>query len=72
MKEYQMTQDQMDKILEACRPIPFIIVGGIGPPSQQQMANSAWCSLGKEMGFDGMSVLPSDKGKLYFTAEKIK
>ena len=48
-KNFEMSEEQMNKILEASKPIPYIIVGGIGPPSQQEMANSAWEKLGKEM-----------------------
>ena len=36
--------------------------------SPQKNANRAWCALGNELGFDGMSVQPSDRGKRFFTA----
>ena len=29
----------------------------------------AWCELGRRMGFQGMTVKPTEKGKLFFTAE---
>ena len=32
-KEYEMTEAQLAKLLEACRPVPYIIVGGIPPRS---------------------------------------
>ena len=28
-KEYEMTQAQLDKILDACKPVPYIVVGGM-------------------------------------------
>ena len=66
--EYQMTQEDYDKIIEACRPVPMIMLH-IGPfRSQQDNANDAWAELGSRMGFESMTVLPSEKGKLYFTA----
>ena len=69
-KEFTMTQQQMDKLLEACRPVPYMIFGGMPPRSPQQNANDAWCALGQEMGFDGMSVQPvAGKSELHFTAE---
>lgn len=65
---YRMTQEQYDKIIEACRPVPYMIVGGMAPRSPQENANDAWCALGRAMGFDGMSVQPVRGDHLAFTA----
>lgn len=69
-KEYEMSQEQLDKILDACKPVPYMIIGGMAPRSTQENANAAWSSLGQEMGFDHMSVKPSNKGNKFFTAEE--
>ncbi len=68
-KEFEMSQEQFDKILEASRSVPAIALhcGPISSP--QENANLAWKSLGVEMGFDGMTVQPTGKGNLFFTAE---
>jgi hypothetical protein len=68
MIEFEMTQEQLDKLLERCKPVPYIIVGGMPPRSQQQNANDAWAALGNEMGFDPTTVHPCGKGDLFFTA----
>lgn len=68
-REFEMTQAQLEVLLEACRPVPYMVIGGHPPPSTQENANRAWCALGKELGFDGMSVRPSTKGERFFTAE---
>ena len=68
-REYEMTKTDLKKLLAACRPIPYIIVGGLPPPSPQETANRAWEELGRRMGFDAMSVRPSKKGQRFFTAE---
>lgn len=67
-KEYEMTAEQFEKLIEACRPVPMIMLQCGPPSSPQENANRAWCALGKELGFDGMSVEPSPKGKRFFTA----
>ena len=55
--EFEMTEEQHSKLIEACQPVPYIIVtGGAGPPSPQRNANAAWQSLGDEMGFKHMTV----------------
>ena len=68
-REYEMTGAQLDKLYKACQPVPYLIVGGQPPPSQQEMANYAWRALGAELGFDFMTVTPSSKGDRFFTAE---
>lgn len=71
-KEYEMTQEQLSRILEACKPVPYILgIGGVKPASPQENANRAWAALGKEMGFDPMSVRPNGKGDRFFTADAL-
>ena len=68
-KEYEMTQGDLDKILEACKPVPYIVIGGVVPRSQQENANAAWAELGSRMGFDHMTVRGVDgKGNRVFSA----
>ncbi len=68
---YEMTQKDLDEIMIACAPVPYMVVGGHEPSSPQENANRAWARLGDKMGFDSMSVKPSSKGDRFFTAEPI-
>ena len=66
---YEMTEADLAELMESMKPVPCIMVGGIGPRSQQENANAAWARLGAKMGFDPMSVRPCDgKGCRFFTA----
>lgn len=66
---YEMTEADETALLEACRAVPYIVVGGHAPRSQQENANAAWAELGKRMGFDHMSVQPiRGKGTRFFSA----
>jgi len=69
---YEMTQSDLDAILEACsRPAPVISFDGVHDafPSQQENANRAWAALGEKMGFDYMTVQPiASKGHRFFSA----
>lgn len=68
-REYEMTQDDLDTIMDACKPVPYMVIGGVIPRTPQQNANDAWGRLGSKMGFDGQTVQPvSGKGELFFTA----
>lgn len=66
--EYEMTQADLEAILAACKPVPYMVIGGRPPPSQQENANAAWASLGQKMGFDPMTVQPNGKGDRFFMA----
>lgn len=69
-KEFKMTEKQVKDILQASKPVPYLVFDGRGPTSPQEIANMAWRKLGEELGFDYMTVQPiSGKGQEYFTAE---
>ena len=73
-KTFTMTEEQKDTLLAAMKPTPVMYLSGGTPmgPSQQDNANAAWRKLGKEMGFDGMTVeaIPNECD-LHFTAEVV-
>ena len=72
MKEYKMTEEQYSKLIDACKPTPVMFLSGGKPMfnSPQENANHAWELLGKELGFDHMTVSAvSGKSDSYFTAE---
>lgn len=58
LKTYKMTEEQLETILKACKPTPIMYISGgqrIGGTPQEN-ANSAWAKLGREMGFQFMTV----------------
>lgn len=66
---YEMTQADLDRILDACKPVPYMVIGGHEPRSQQENANAAWAELGQRMGFDHMTVQPvHGKTQRFFSA----
>lgn len=70
-KEFELTQGDLDGVIAAiqrARNTPLIALQCGMPESPQEAANSAWKALGKEKGFDGMSVEPSKKGDLFVLA----
>jgi hypothetical protein len=70
---YEMTETQETRLLDAMRSTPAIMVGGMTGRSQQERANDAWAELGKEMGFDHMTVQPRNGyGQRHFTEYPVK
>lgn len=67
--EYEMTEGDLKAILDACKPVPVMMIGGTTPSSTQENANRAWAGLGERMGFDSTTVQPiAGKGNRFFTA----
>jgi len=69
-REYEMTQEQVDILLSASQPVPYMVIGGVAPDSPQERANREWKLLGEQMGFQWDTVRPIDgKSMNFFTAE---
>lgn len=72
MKDYEMTQEQLDELIASCKATPVMMIGGVSiGKSAQENANDAWARLGNEMGFDHMTVRPNGRGERFFTARPI-
>ena len=71
-KEFKMSKVQLEKLLDACKPVPYMIMSGIVPCSPQENANRALHYLGSEMGFDSLTVRPVPGEDMdVFTAEEV-
>ena len=68
-KELLLNDEQYERLLNASKPVPYMIIGGIEPRSPQENANDAWRALGQELGFDYMSVRPVAGEPRKFTAD---
>ena len=69
-KEFEMTEEDLEDLLKAAEPVPLIMLHIPGAnPTPQERANRVWQRLGNKMGFEFMSVQPSNKGDRFFTAE---
>lgn len=66
---YEMTEEDLAAIIDACKSTPVIMIGSYTPASPQENANRAWAKLGEKMGFDHLTVEPiPGKGHRFFTA----
>lgn len=72
-REFELSEQQYARVLEACAPLAAIMVGGTMPETSQTRANRVWAALGVEMGFEPMTVLPINGcGPRFFTAEEVE
>jgi hypothetical protein len=68
---YEMTEDDLKELLDACKPTPVMFLSGGRPigGTPQENANRAWKNLGEKMGFDYMTVRSiNGKGDRFFSA----
>jgi len=74
MQNFEMTDDQLAKIRDACKPTPVMFLSGGRPmgTTPQENANRAWAELGKELGFKPMTVRPRGDNPRCFSAETIE
>lgn len=71
-REFEMSEDDLAQILDACKPTPGMFLSGGQPMAgtPQENANRAWRRLGEKLGFDYMTVQPvPSKGQRFFVAE---
>jgi len=71
-KEFVLTDEQLERLLDACKPVPLIMIQCGTPSSPQENANAAWKALGEEMGFKYMTVRPASGDQKRFTAETLE
>jgi hypothetical protein len=68
-REFELSEAQHAKLMEAARPVPVMWIGG-PPSSVQENANHAWRRLADELGFVWDTVRPvPGKSDRFFTAE---
>jgi hypothetical protein len=57
-KEYEMSEDELAELLDACKSVPCMMIGDYVPRTPQENANLAWQALGSKLGFDYLTVEP--------------
>jgi len=71
-KNYEMSQEDLDTLLNACKYAPLIMLQCGMPPSPQERANNAWKAIGKKYHCDYLTIKPTGNGDRFFSAEPEK
>ena len=70
-KEFELTQEDLDSILEASKPTPVMYLSGgqLMGGTPQENANRAWQQMGEKYGFVWDTAQPIDgKNQRFITA----
>lgn len=60
MQNYMLTEAEYAELIEASKPVPYIIANGIAPISPAARVNEIWARIGRDRGFDPMTAHPAD------------
>lgn len=58
--KYRLSEEDHKRLLEASRPVSYMVIGGHPPPSPYDNAMAVWRDLGQKMGFEWRTVEPTD------------
>jgi hypothetical protein len=73
MEEFEMSQEQLDVLMDSTKAVPMIAINCGTTMSQQERANRAWQSLSLELGFEHMTARPArGKSNRFFEAIRSK
>jgi len=61
-QQFRMSEEQYGRLVEASKPVPYMVFGGMEPISPREKAEAVWRELGDEMGFDWTTVEPPTNG----------
>lgn len=61
-KQYRMTDEELQSVLDASKPVPYLVFGGMAPPSPQENVNRAWAAIARAHGVRQMSIGPASTG----------
>ena len=67
-REYVLTEAQVARLKNAGAPVMVIVVGTIPPMSPAENILEAWLEIGGELGFDGRTAEPTEKGEAVISA----
>jgi hypothetical protein len=50
MADYRMTDEELEELKKASRPVPYLIMGGMPPPSPRENAMRVWRKIAQRVG----------------------
>lgn len=62
MRQYRLTDEELESILNASKPVPYMIIGGHAPASSQENSNRAWQAVAAAHGFEWDSACDAGTG----------
>jgi hypothetical protein len=64
MKTYELTEKEFQELVDASKPVPYIIVGGRAPMSPYERAMLVWDKVAKRVNCERDTIEAYDKNNL--------
>lgn len=72
MKTYRLTDEELKQIMDASKPVPYMVIGGVPPSSPRDNAMAVWRRVAARVGCEVDSISPGDTGDNHdFKAEPL-
>lgn len=62
MQTYRLTDEELNELLEASKPAPYMVFGGVEPRSPRQKAMDVWRKVATRVGCDVGSIESAGTG----------
>lgn len=59
---YRMTDEEIAELKEACRPVPYMVFGGMEPRSPRDNAMDVWNKVSARVGCKCDTIAPANTG----------
>lgn len=71
MKKYTLTEIEHAELVEACKPVPYMIIGGVAPVSPAEKAMFVWKRVANRVGCDVNTIAPAGDDTREFLGEPV-
>lgn len=65
MKNYRLTHEELAEIIEASKPVPYMVIGGVEPQSPRDKVMAIWRRVAERVGCDVDSIDKGTTGDLH-------
>lgn len=65
MKTYRLTDEELASLLDASKPVPYMIIGGLPPTSAREHAMRLWRHVADRVGCEVDSIADAGTGDMH-------
>ena len=62
MEMYRLTDEEFNRLMEASKPVPYMVIGGVEPESPYDKAKRVWLDVASRVHCDIDSIGPANTG----------
>lgn len=62
MPKYRLTDEQLNRLYDASKSVPYMVIGGVEPSSPRENAERVWRQVAKEHGVEYSTIYPANTG----------